>query len=79
MKRDEILEKVNEVFNDVLEKEVLIKEEDSSNDIDGWDSLTHIMLIVGLENDFEIKFLSSEISNWNKISDIIDSISSKIC
>ena len=37
------------------------------------------MLIVGLENDFEIKFLSSEISNWNKISDIIDSISSKIC
>ena len=42
MKRDEILEKVNEVFNDVLEKEVLIKEEDSSNDIDGWDSLTRI-------------------------------------
>ena len=62
MKRDEILEKVNEVFNDVLEKEVLIKEEDSSNDIDGWDSLTHIMLIVGLKmilklSFFQVKFL----------------------
>lgn len=78
MERNEILKKVNDVFIDVLEEEVTIKEEYSSYDVDGWDSLTHIMLIVEFEKKFNIKFISSEISSWNKISDIINSICSKI-
>ena len=78
MERNEILKKVNEVFIDVLEEEVFIKEEYSSYDVDGWDSLTHIMLLDGLEKKFEIKFISSEIDTWKKISDIVNSISSKI-
>ncbi len=78
MERNEILKKVNDVFIDVLEEEVTVKEEYSSYDVDGWDSLTHIMLIVELEKKFNIKFLSSEISSWIKISDIINSICSKI-
>ena len=78
MERNEILKKVNDVFIDVLEEEVTIKEEYSSYDVDGWDSLTHKMLIVEFEKKFNIKFISSEISSWNKISDIINSICSKI-
>lgn len=78
MRRNEILKKINEVFIDVLEEEVSIKEEYYYHDVDGWDSLTHIMLLDGLEKKFEIKFLSSEIDTWKKISDIVNSISSKI-
>ena len=78
MERIKKLKKVNEVFIDVLEEEVLIKEEFSSNDVDGWDSLTHIMLIVEIEKNFQIKFLSSEIVSWKNVGEMIDCINEKL-
>ena len=77
MERNEILKKVNEVFIDVLEEEIIIKEEYSSYDVDGWDSLTHIMLIVETEKKFNIKFLSSEIISWENVGKMIDCIEEK--
>ena len=78
MERNEILKKVNDVFIDVLEEEVSIKEEYSSDDIDGWDSLTHIMLIVEIEKNLQVKFLSSEIVSWKNIGEMIDCINEKL-
>lgn len=78
MKRNDILKIVNEVFIDIFEEQILIKEDFTSNDINGWDSLTHIMLVVNLEKKFEIKFFSNEIGKWTSIKDIIDSISEKL-
>ena len=78
MERIKILEKVNEVFIDVLEEEVLIKEEYSSDDVDGWDSLTHIMLIVEIEKNLQVKFLSSEIVSWKNVGEMIDCINEKL-
>ena len=78
MERSEILKKVNDVFIEVLEEDVSIKEEYSSYDVDGWDSLTHIILIVETEKKFNIKFLSSEIMSWENIGKMIDCIELKI-
>jgi acyl carrier protein len=78
MERIKILKKVNEVFIDVLEEEVLIKEEYSSDDVDGWDSLTHIMLIVEIEKNLQVKFLSSEIVSWKNVGEMIDCINEKL-
>ena len=78
MERIKILKKVNEVFIDVLEEEVSIKEEYSSDDVDGWDSLTHIMLIVEIEKNLQVKFLSSEIVSWKNVGEMIDCINEKL-
>ena len=78
MKRNEILKKINEVFIDVLEEDLSIKEEFTSDDVDGWDSLTHIMLIVEIEKKFNIKFLSSEIISWENVGKMIDCIKEKL-
>lgn len=79
MKRDDILNSVNEVFKDVLDdRNLIINEEDTSNDVDGWDSLTHIMLIVETEKKFNIKFLSAEMISWKNVGDMIDSIRKKL-
>ena len=78
MKRTEILKTLNEVFIDVLEEEIQISEENSAMDIEGWDSLNHIILIVEIEKKFKIKFNSREINNWNNIGEIILSIESKL-
>ena len=79
MNRLEIFNIVKEIFINVLEEEdIILKEEFNSNDIDGWDSLTHILLIVEIEKKFNLSFLSSEISSWKDIGEMISSIESKI-
>ena len=53
----EILKNLSKIFKDVMEDENLIIDKSfTANDIDGWDSLTHIMLIFEIEKNFEIKF-----------------------
>ena len=75
MDREEIFIEVQKIFDKILEREdVDIKESYSKVDVDGWDSLTHIMLIVETEKRFNIKFLSSEVNEWKTIGEMIDSI-----
>ncbi len=79
MKREEIFKKVSIVFQEVLEDDnLIISEDQGAKDIDEWDSLTHIMLIVEIEKEFQLKFLSSEIGNWKNIGEMITAIESKL-
>lgn len=78
MERKEILSKVESIFQDVLDNEdIVLTEEMSASDIEEYDSLSHIQLVVAIEKAFAIKFGSKEITSWNKIGDMIDSIASK--
>jgi acyl carrier protein len=78
MNRTDVFNKVQEVFREVLEdEELIIKEDYNSEDIDDWDSLTHIMLVVEIEKTFNMRFLSSEISNWKDIGAMITAIENK--
>ena len=79
MNRAKIFETVISVFEDVLEtKNIKLKESYNADDVDGWDSLTHIMLIVETEKKFELKFLSNEIVSWKNIGEMIDCIEQKL-
>lgn len=79
MTRTEILEQVQEVFRDVFDnEELVISESSSANDIDEWDSLTNIQLIVGIEHQFNIKFDSEELSSWGNVGEMISSIEEKL-
>ena len=79
MKREEIFKKVSIIFQEVLDdNDIVISEDQGAKDIDEWDSLTHIMLVVETEKAFKLKFLSSEIANWNNIGEMITAIESKL-
>ena len=79
MKRQEIFKKVCIIFQEVLEDDnIIISEDQGAEDIDEWDSLTHIMLVVETEKAFQLKFLSSEISNWKNIGNMITAIEGKL-
>ena len=79
MKREEIFKKVSIIFQEVLDdNDIVISEDQGAKDIDEWDSLTHIMLVVETEKAFQLKFLSSEIANWNNIGEMITAIESKL-
>lgn len=75
MDRSEILKQVQDIFRDILDDEVIVLEDSTTaNDVEGWDSLTHIQLIVAIEKQFKIKFTSKEILSWRNIGEMLDSI-----
>ena len=79
MSKQEILQQVETIFKDVLDEEnITLKEETTATDVDGWDSLTHIQLIVAIEKHFKIKFTSKEILSWKNVREMLDSILSKL-
>jgi acyl carrier protein len=79
MNTKEILNRVNEIFIDVLDnEEIVLNENTNANDIDEWDSLTHIQLIVAIEKAFKTKFTSMEIQSWKNVGQMCDAIEKKI-
>lgn len=78
MERNEILKQVNLIFIDTLDDEdVIIEENTTANDVDEWDSLTHIQLVVAIEKHFKIRFTAKEIQSWNNVGEMLNCIQEK--
>ncbi|KIA89935.1 acyl carrier protein [Kaistella jeonii] len=78
MTNEEILEKLTGIFHDELDNEdIILSRETAADDIEEWDSLSHIQLIVAVEKAFKVRFTSSEIQSWNNVGEMIDCILSK--
>ena len=79
MERIEIFIKLNNIFCEILDlDEVTLTDDTSANDIEEWDSLAQIQLIVAIEKTFSIKFNSQEILSWKNVGAMIDCILSKL-
>lgn len=80
MEREEIISKLNEIFEDVLDLDETpeLTDATTADDIEEWDSLSHIQLIVAIEKAFGIKFSSQDIMNWQTVGDTVNSILSKL-
>ena len=79
MTQEEILKQVNTIFIDILDSEnIVIKPGTTANDIEEWDSLTHIQLVVGIEKYFKIRFKSDEINSFKNVGEMCHAISVKI-
>jgi len=78
MEKEEVLSTIQEIFRDILDnEEIILSEETTADDVEEWDSLTHIQLIVAIEKKFKIKFNSNEILSWNNIGEMINSVIKK--
>lgn len=78
MEKKEILAKVQEIFQDVLDNEdIELTFETTSDDVEEWDSLSHIQLIVAIEKSFGVKFTSKEINSWANVGEMLECILSK--
>jgi len=74
-----ILEQVNEIFKDVLDmEEIQLTELTTANDIEEWDSLNHIHIVVSIEKHFKIRFSSKEIQSWKNVGEMVSCISQKV-
>ena len=78
MEKSQILAEVQTIYRDVLDnEEIVLANETTADDIEEWDSLTHIQLIVAIEKHFKIKFTSKEILSWQNVGEMIDCIAAK--
>ena len=78
MERNEVLTKLNDIFNDILDAEgIVLSDLTTADQVEGWDSLTHIQLVVSIEKHFKCRFSSKEIQSWNNVGEMVDSILSK--
>lgn len=78
MDNKEILNQVQEIFHDQLDDEsIVLTNETTAEDVDDWDSLTHIMLVVAIEKHFKIKFTSNEILSWKNVGEMMNCILEK--
>lgn len=80
MERTEIFEKLNEIFEDVLDLDETpnLSEGTTANDIEEWDSLSQIQLVVAIEKSFGVKFSAADIMRWRNVGEMVDTITSKI-
>ena len=70
---------VNEIFIDVFDdNSLIIKEDTNADDIEDWDSLANINLVVAMEKEFNLKFNINDIEKLNNVGDMIDLIKKKL-
>lgn len=75
-----ILDQVRTIMSDVFDidlDEGNVTADTTANDIEEWDSLSHIRLIVAIERKFKVKFKNSEIETLKKVGDLVALIQEK--
>lgn len=79
MSRDEVYEKLNEVFQDIFDDDMItVTDATCADDIEGWDSLEHINLIAAVEQEFGIKFNMGQIVSMKNVGEMVDIIMSHV-
>ena len=79
MDEPQIYQRLTEIFRDVFDEDSIeVTPKLSADDVDGWDSLTHIRLILTIEKAFKIKFSTSEIGKLEKVGDLVALIQGKV-
>ncbi len=78
MSTEEIIKQVNEIFIEVLDNPgIVINYETTSPDVEEWDSLNHIQLVVAIEKHFKIRFTAAEIVNFSNVGEMCEAIKTK--
>lgn len=70
---------LNQIFCMVFEDDTIqLRPDMTANDVDGWDSLSHVNLIVAIESKFNIKFSRKELLTFKNVGDLMNSIHNKL-
>lgn len=79
MEKKENVEKLTKIFRTVFGNQSLVlKDELTANDVENWDSLTHMLLITAIEEGFSIKFKLKDLNKMRNVGDMIEIIMSKL-
>ena len=79
MERKQIMGKLQDIIREAVDDEdLLINDSTVAADVDGWDSLVQVLIIGELQNEFGVKFTSSEVSKLANVGNLVDAIAAKL-
>ena len=79
MEQGQIYSRLTKIFEDVFDEDsIVVTPELSAKDVDGWDSLAHIRLMLTVEKAFKIKFSTSEVGKLQNVGELVRLIEGKI-
>ena len=71
-------ESLNQVFRMVFDDDsIQIQPDTSANDVDGWDSLSHVNLITAIEAKFNVRFTQKELLKQRNVGDLVADLERK--
>jgi acyl carrier protein len=75
LNREKVVDRLNDLFRDIFDDDdIAVTGDTAAADIDGWDSLAHITLILGVEREFRIKMTAAEVGSLKNVGQMIDLI-----
>jgi acyl carrier protein len=79
MTKDEILEKIQNVVRDQLDDDqVELKMDTVANSVEGWDSLSHIRIIIAVEEEFGVEFNTSDVISLHNLGDLVNLVEARL-
>jgi acyl carrier protein len=71
--REQIFERTNEIFRDVFDDDsITVTDATTADDVEDWDSLMHINLVLAIENGFGMKFTMGEVTGMKNVGEMAD-------
>ncbi|MFA6729656.1 MAG: acyl carrier protein [Eubacteriales bacterium] len=77
MSQKDIYKRLEDVFEEVFDEKVTLSPETTAEDVEDWDSLSHITLIAAVEDEFKMRFNMKEVSTMKNIGEMAAIISER--
>ena len=75
---DDSIAQLNEIFQETFQNDgIEVNRDMTSKDVDGWDSLMHVSLMMNVESSFDVRFNSTEVAVLKSVGELIDLIPTK--
>ena len=73
--REDILAKISKIAGDILARPgIVLDETTTARDVPGWDSLTHVQIVIGVEREFGIRMSSMEVAQLENAGSLVDAV-----
>jgi acyl carrier protein len=77
MNKDEIYRRLQVIFDNVFMEDVKVTPELSAKEVDEWDSLIHVSLVLAIEEEFRIRFRVGEVEAAKNVGDLANLIAAR--
>ena len=73
-----VIAQLEPIFHEVFDDDdIALRPEMTADEVDGWDSLSHVNLIVAIESKFKIRFSQKELLTFRCVGDLVNSVAEK--
>lgn len=78
MQVDEIYTRLNSIFLDLFDEDVALTPTTTADDVAGWDSLSHVRLILTVQQKFGVKFSAAQTTAMKNVGELVSLIQAKV-